>query len=99
MTCFDCSALNNELYMVNDGIWNSVGMPSSNLIGLLWKNHIEIAMTLPGEGYYLCLNCLERRLGRILTIDDFKPDIPANQGIDQVLINRQKERPIEFIRL
>jgi hypothetical protein len=49
--------------MVHDHVWAEAGMPLSELAG---------------DGLYLCVGCLEERLGRVLTRADFT-DAPINE--------------------
>jgi hypothetical protein len=52
--------------MVHDEIWDESGAPTR-------------AVIVAGEpGYYLCIGCLEGRLGRQLTAADF-PSFPVNE--------------------
>jgi hypothetical protein len=55
-----------EWYMVHDDVWAAAGMP---------KNDPE---NEPGDSGYLCIGCLERRLGRRLTPQDFTSDLVNN---------------------
>jgi hypothetical protein len=69
--CRDCKVNtvplegDREYYEVTDGIWHAAGGygfgQSDNGVG----------------GFYLCIGCLEKRLGRPLVRSDFK-DYPAN---------------------
>jgi hypothetical protein len=52
--------------MVYDDIWDQAGAPTREV------------MTENTTGYYLCIACLEQRLGRRLTSADF-PNYPVNQ--------------------
>lgn len=69
--CMDClqptwrTGLPSEWYMVHDYIWAEAGAPTRDV------------MTRE-PGHYLCIACLERRLGRQLTAADFPP-YPVNQ--------------------
>ncbi len=49
-----------EHYMVHNGVWAEAGMPPSTI-----KAYGET------DGNFLCIGCLEIRLGRSLTPDDF----------------------------
>ena len=70
--CLDCGeptfreGQQSEWYMVHDRIWKESGAPT------------RLVMTVPGAGHYLCIGCLETRIGRQLTPDDF-PDYPVNE--------------------
>jgi hypothetical protein len=52
--------------MVHDGIWAQSGAPTRRVM----DEHTT--------GCYLCIGCLELRIGRQLTAADF-PDYPVNQ--------------------
>jgi hypothetical protein len=54
-----------EHYVVKDHIWQQAGMP-------LGKMDSDNYLAITGGGI-LCVGCLEKRLGRLLTIDDFSP--------------------------
>ena len=56
-----------EWYSVWDYLWQEAGMPSEN--EQLWSSG------------FLCIGCLEKRLGRELTAEDF-PDCPINHQHD-----------------
>ena len=63
--CLDCGLptwqpqAKSEWYMVRDQIWQASGAPTRKVI-------------VPGEpGFYLCIGCLEIRLGRRLFAGDF----------------------------
>lgn len=79
--CFDCGVNTvperrpQEYYIVHDEIW------------------LAAAMTKQSQrpsGDFLCIGCLEARLGRTLTRRDF-PDCPANQ-LGDYLSSRLKAR-------
>ena len=53
-----------EHYVVKDEIWSAAGMP-------LGKHRTD-DLAIIGGGI-LCVGCIEKRLGRLLTIDDFPP--------------------------
>jgi len=69
--CLDCGKPTwqpegkSEWYMVHDHIWRSSGAPAR-------------AVTPGGPGFYLCIGCLEIRLGRQLFAGDFT-DTPVNK--------------------
>ena len=56
-----------QWYMVHRHVWQAAGMPKDRVLG-----YDET------DGNFLCIACLETRLGRILTPDDF-PDLPVNE--------------------
>jgi hypothetical protein len=60
-----------EWYMVKDDVWAAAGMPPDD-------------ETVPvGESGYLCIGCLETRLGRPLTRADFKyPEAHQEDELD-----------------
>jgi len=69
--CLDCGEPTwqpqgqSEWYMVQDQVWRASGAPTRPVI-------------VPGEpGFYLCIGCLETRLGRMLFAGDFT-DTPVN---------------------
>jgi hypothetical protein len=65
--CVDCgfdTFVGGEYYAVHDAVW---------------KAACEAAPRLHDGGGLLCIGCLERRLGRELTRDDFIIDNPLNQ--------------------
>ena len=76
--CYDCAAEtaspdgSNEWYMVRDRIWEAAGMPPAPDATLeafeftaAWQAYIDRGKR------YLCIGCLERRLGRELDCEDF----------------------------
>lgn len=58
MLCHDCDTDTNpsEYYMVRDHVWEQAGMVARRR----YDDHV-----------YLCVGCLEKRLGRELRSDDF----------------------------
>lgn len=70
--CLDCGTPTwsprgkSEWYMVHDHVWQASGAPTRPRV-------------TPGtRGYYLCIGCLETRLGRKLEPGDFT-EAPINQ--------------------
>jgi hypothetical protein len=60
------NARTSEYYMVHDGVWLAAGMPQHRPVGF-------------NEGRdFLCIGCLEARLGRTLTPRDFT-DVTINR--------------------
>ena len=55
-----------QWYMVHRHVWQAAGMPKDRVLG-----YDET------DGNFLCIPCLERRLGRELKPDDFT-DLPVN---------------------
>ena len=54
-----------EQYIVKDDVWASARMPRGKMR--------EDDQAIVGGGGFLCVGCIEKRLGRLLTIDDFVP--------------------------
>jgi hypothetical protein len=52
-----------EHYVVKDDIWQQAGMPLGKM---------DSEFSLRGGGI-LCIGCIEKHLGRLLTISDFAP--------------------------
>lgn len=73
--CRDCGQMTiwrdrpGENYMVSDEVWAAAGMDAS---------HIPDDDAPDSEHYYLCIGCLEARLGRELAAGDFT-DVPLNR--------------------
>jgi hypothetical protein len=55
----------HEQFIVHDHVWKAAGMPAGKIN--------PITHVLVGGGGCLCVCCIESRLGRRLTIQDFKP--------------------------
>jgi hypothetical protein len=53
-----------EHFIVKDEIWAAAGMPPGE-----WDS---ADLSIHGGGI-LCVGCIEKRLGRLLTINDFSP--------------------------
>lgn len=68
--CVDCNQP-DSMYMVRGTVWHTA-----------FPNYEQVRRQRVQEGLFtcLCIPCLERRLGRALTIEDFKP-VPINQAI------------------
>ena len=81
--CLDCGWLTcrhdqpGEWYMVTDQVWEQAGMTDT----IQWLSEHPGAPAGPtgGPGHYLCIGCLEDRLGRRLTPADF-PSTPINRS-------------------
>ena len=56
-----------EHYMVRDSVWKAAGMPAMRGIQPL------------GASGFLCIGCLERRLGRELKPRDFRPGVMLSE--------------------
>ena len=65
--CRDCGR-HDDGYMVVHKVWFEA-----------FK--MEVTSPLKRPKGLLCLDCLETRLGRLLTVEDFMPDVPINRGI------------------
>lgn len=89
--CLDCGwntwqpLGQSEWYMVHNVIWQQSGVPTRKVM-------------VPGEpGFYLCIGCLEIRLGRQLNGADFT-DAPVNmtRGDNTERLNdRLRRQPCE----
>jgi hypothetical protein len=71
--CCDCgidTLATDEWYMVNDDVWNEA-----------WAGRRRSQYVIPGSGglidEFLCIGCLEKRIGRTLCRADFI-DVPIN---------------------
>lgn len=79
-----------DYYMVRDNIWAEVNLPddvklevdkfygSPNLYTSSDKRKLDYKIKKNLKGF-VCLDCLEKRLGRELRIEDFKIEIPLTQ--------------------
>lgn len=88
LLCLDCGIntfhINDvgesEFYMVQDQVWSAAGMPpppkdvTEDFLAL-W--HGEETPPAKDAGDFLCIGCLEVRLGRMLTPADFT-NVPVN---------------------
>jgi hypothetical protein len=76
-------ARTSEYYMVHDHVWRAAGMPKSDPMNL-------------GRDF-LCIGCLERRLGRQLTHADFtnaiinRPDRWHSPRLNSRLAEQEKQ--------
>lgn len=66
--CYFCSDI-SCLYMVKDDVWFKA-----------WPSYSKDKAANRGKVMEMCFNCLENKLGRPLTIDDFT-NAPVNEGI------------------
>lgn len=71
---YDCTPLDEQMFRCMDcGV-------CTNCNGEYYMVHDEIwysAITVMDRGHMLCIGCLEQRLGKLLTKDDFT-DAPVN---------------------
>lgn len=90
LPCYDCrknTANDSNYYMVLDHVWLSAWPDYPKLVSARRK--------MPRDErpfYCLCLDCLEKRLGRILNIHDFRLNVPVNYNILQALSDRASRR-------
>ena len=79
--CLDCKVdplKINEYYMVHDKVWAKAGMKNT-LRGILApRDYFGSPWQISIGSELLCISCLESRLNRILTPDDFS-DLPINK--------------------
>jgi len=92
--CRDCKAYTPP-YMVRNHVWNEA-----------WPDYLELRRALKerhhdtwSEGrshIFLCMSCLEKRLGRALMPADFDLELPINASIRQGLwmAKATDERPV-----
>jgi hypothetical protein len=89
MICHDCGASTvTETYIVRNEIWDGVAHDVCSRLGCGWDGVARDVYSRPGCGGEfcneercsgeLCVSCLEHRLGRRLTAEDFPMDIPLN---------------------
>lgn len=71
--CHDCES-DADNYMVKDLVWRRA-----------FPDYKKVRFQLKVEGkdprILLCFDCLEKRLGRLLTAEDFDLSVPVNAGI------------------
>ena len=77
--------------------WRKIAKPCVDCAGdfderYMVKCEIWAASGLARDGGVLCIGCLERRLGRRLTPDDFDPGWRANSGIHDLQSLRLRDR-------
>lgn len=75
--CYDCDQHGGD-YMVHTGVWLQAMPDYPERKRILVQRHPG---NVPERHILLCFACLEARLGRPLTVDDFKLSIPINHGI------------------
>ena len=76
--CFDCLG-HASLFMVHDAIWDAAWPFAKQQRRVMQKMAAERGLTKQIR-QHLCLTCLETRLKRKLTLDDFTL-APVNDGI------------------
>lgn len=67
--CFDCRKNTCANYMVEPSVWRQA-----------FPNYAEVKSCNRDLFVELCFDCLSRRLGRSLTLNDFS-DAPVNEGV------------------
>jgi hypothetical protein len=80
--CADCSVGTitlGEWYMVHDDVWDAA-----------WNGRCKWWQSLPGQ-QVLCIGCLEKRIGRTLTREDFI-DAPINDPNQKRVSERMRPR-------
>lgn len=83
--CMEChinTLASGHYYMLKNELWEQITSKS-------FKGHLGI------KGM-LCLNCVEKRLGRQLTENDFDLTIPINWDIIKKINNRNEDGTIKF---
>lgn len=81
--CMECHVNTlgtSHYYMVRNELWKEITSKK-------FKGHLH-------EKGMLCLNCVEKRLGRKLTLDDFDLNIPVNYNIEKIINNRDENGKI-----
>lgn len=78
--CHDCGqgTLFSEYYMVEDWVWEQAKPPQ-------WSYHCD------SPSFFLCIGCLEKRIGRQLTLADFTT-APVNELTSGTKSARLKSR-------
>ncbi len=79
--CLDCKVDPieiDEFYMVHDKVWAEAGMKNTLGVILTPRDFFGSPWLLTLGSEALCISCLEIRLNRILTPDDFT-DLPINK--------------------
>lgn len=74
--CHDCGGKNHP-YMLKNKLWKQYvpdGRNRNSKIECVNKQIVHV-----GSGFFICLSCIEVRMGRRLTMDDFS-DFPINLG-------------------
>jgi hypothetical protein len=81
----------SEIYMVKDAVWKAAGMGNDNELWAAEKRW----------GGCLCIGCLEKRIGRLLTPQDFSDHVfNSMPGTERLLsrrempLNRQQRRAL-----
>lgn len=77
--CFSCGGFNNP-YMLKNSLWKEL-VPEAKVMSSKWHRDASGELVREG-GCFICLSCIEKRLGRGLKESDFlesKP--PINYGV------------------
>lgn len=99
--CVDCGidvlVINEYSYMVTDKVWEDADMPrpskqACEIACLLFEAELISKKQLErhlDSGGKLCIECLEKRIGRELTVNDFNLNVPitimgATHGSDRL---------------
>jgi hypothetical protein len=72
------------------GYWCHFTCPdcgANPVCGYMVKDELWASTGLPRRAGYYCLSCFERRIGRKITKDDLKPDLPFNDWLFNSLSN------------
>lgn len=83
--CMEChinTCSSGHYYMLKDNLWKQITSKP-------FKGYLQ-------EKGMLCLNCVEKRLGRKLQEDDFDLTIPVNWDIVEKINNRNDNGLIKF---
>lgn len=79
LRCYDCRRASGS-YMVKDKVWREAWPDYAVLKRSLVRRYKGTPEWFRAH-LVLCLGCLERRLGRNLTQDDFDLSLPINEGV------------------
>jgi hypothetical protein len=77
--CYDCKQHTHDWYMVKDAVW-CLAFPEYRQLKM---SFIKCMPKAQRPRIYLCFECLERRLGRPLALDDFRLELGINAGVVQ----------------
>ena len=75
--CLDCGkeTTRADWYMIKDELWKQL-VPEDTKEER-WEKDPTLKIY---EHHFLCIQCLEKRAGRKLTLDDFKADVPTTNS-------------------